>query len=95
MVRVEVFTQPAALVPVTVYVVVEPTLHVTVAPVEALRPVAGDQLYVDAPLEVIDVEPPAHIEALTGVITTVGNGLTVMVRVAAAAHPAAFVPVMV
>jgi hypothetical protein len=44
MVCVDVFTQPAALVPVMVYVVVAPTLQVTVAPVDALKPVAGDQL---------------------------------------------------
>jgi hypothetical protein len=37
-------TQPAALVPVTVYVVVLVALQVTVAPVEALKPVAGLQL---------------------------------------------------
>jgi hypothetical protein len=37
-------TQPAALVPVTVYVVVLVALQVTVAPVEALNPVAGFQL---------------------------------------------------
>ena len=43
----------------------------------------------------MEVEPPAHIAELTGVITTVGNGFTVMVRVAVAVQPAALVPVMV
>ena len=41
---VAVLTQPDTLVPVIVYVVVAVALQVTVAPVDALRPVAGDQL---------------------------------------------------
>jgi hypothetical protein len=41
---VRVPTQPAPLVPVTVYVVVDVALQVTVAPVDALKPVAGLQL---------------------------------------------------
>ena len=41
---VPVLTQPKALVPVIVYVLVAVALQVTVAPVDALRPVAGDQL---------------------------------------------------
>ena len=41
---VAVFTQPDALVPLIVYVVVVAALQVTVAPIDALRPVAGDQL---------------------------------------------------
>ena len=43
-VLVAVLTQPDALVPVIVYVVVAVALQVTVAPVDAIRPVAGDQL---------------------------------------------------
>lgn len=40
-VRVFVFTHPAALVPVTVYVLVVVEVQVTLAPVVALSPVAG------------------------------------------------------
>ena len=41
---VAALTHPDPLVPVMVYVVVAVALQVTVAPVDALRPVAGDQL---------------------------------------------------
>lgn len=44
MVRVAVFAQPLALVPVTVYVVVTVGDTVIVVPVVALNPVAGAQL---------------------------------------------------
>ncbi len=40
---VVVFTHPNALVPVIVYVVVPVGLAVTLVPVVALKPVAGDQ----------------------------------------------------
>jgi hypothetical protein len=43
-VAVVVLLQPAALVPVMVYVVVEPGFAVTLAPVVADKPVAGDQV---------------------------------------------------
>lgn len=43
-VRVAVLEQPRALMPVTVYVAVAVPEKVTVAPVLALRLVAGDQL---------------------------------------------------
>ena len=43
---------PFTSVPVTVYVVVEVGLAVTVEPVVELSPVAGDQMYVTAPLAV-------------------------------------------
>jgi len=42
-VTVEVLVQPFEPVPVIVYVVVEAGLAVTLAPVVALNPVAGDQ----------------------------------------------------
>ena len=44
--------QPLLSVPVTVYVEVEEGFAVTVEPVVALSPVAGDQMYVVAPLAV-------------------------------------------
>jgi hypothetical protein len=43
-VAVVVFTQPAASVPVMVYVVVDAGLADTLEPVVALKPVAGDQV---------------------------------------------------
>ena len=43
-VTVPVLTQPAALVPVMVYVVVAVGLAVTLVPVVALKPVAGDHV---------------------------------------------------
>jgi hypothetical protein len=66
------------VVPVTVYVVVETGLAVTVAPVVALRPVAGAHVYVVAPLAVKLVPTPEHTEADEGVTVTVGVVLTVM-----------------
>ena len=64
----EVFTVTVTLVvpvqpdvvPVTVYMVVDAGLAVTVAPVVELRPVAGDQLYVVAPDAVRLTEPPVQ-----------------------------------
>ena len=68
---------------------------VTVAPVVALRFVAGLQLYVDAPEAVIEVDEPLQIAAETGVTVRTGNGLTVMVWLAVPTQPAPLVPVMV
>ena len=70
-VTVAVLLHPA-VVPVTVYVVVAPGLAVTVAPVVADSPVAGDQLYVVAPVAVsVVAAPPAQI-ATFGDTPTVG-----------------------
>ena len=62
-------------------------LAVTVAPVVADNPVAGLQLYVEAPLAVIDVLLPLQIVAVVGETVTVGTGLTVTVTVAVPVHP--------
>lgn len=54
---------------------------VTVAPVDALRPVVGNQLYPTAPADVIPVEeapPPEHNEGLVAVAVTVGTVFTVI-----------------
>src|SRR5204862_2798412 len=76
------------------YVVVAPGLAVSVAPVVADSPVAGDQLYVVAPVAVSVVPvPPAQI-ATSGDTPTVGCGFTVTVTVAVLLHPAV-VPVTV
>lgn len=82
---------PFAAVPVTVYVVVDVGVTVTVPPV--IDP--GIQLYVDAPVAVMEVEPPVQMVELAAVTATVGEGLTVIRRVAVAVHPFAEVPVTV
>jgi hypothetical protein len=82
-VTVEELMQPLLSVPVTVYVVVTAGLAVTKAPVTALNPVAGLQLYVDAPLAVSGVLPPKQIAGDEGVTVTVGNAFTVTVAVPA------------
>lgn len=46
-----------------------------------LRPVAGLQLYVVAPLAESATESPLHIEGAAGAMLTVGVGLTVIVMV--------------
>jgi len=76
-----------------VYVVVVAGLAVTVAPVVALSPVAGDQLYIAAPLAVKGVLVPVQIVTEGQEIT--GVGFTVKVAVVVFTHPTALVPVMV
>lgn len=71
------FTQPAELVPVTVYIAFAVGLATTVAPVELFKLAEGAQEYVPAPLATRVAELPEQIVALLTVI--VGNGLTVMV----------------
>lgn len=89
-VRVAVFVQPFAAVPVTVYVVVVIGETVTVVPVSE----PGIQLYVDAPPAVSVVELPEQMVTVAEVAVTVGDGLTVIKRVAVDVHPAV-VPVTV
>ena len=83
----------APIVPVTVYKVVTVGEAVTVAPVVALKPDAGLQLYVVAPLAVSTTLPPVHIDGLDGV--TVSGGGWVKVTLAVAVHPLASVTVAV
>jgi hypothetical protein len=87
---VAVEVQPFAAVPVTVYVVVVAGVTVTVVPDK----LPGIQLYVTAPPAVMFVLLPVQIDALVGVTETVGEGLTVIVRVAVPVH-APVVPVTV
>ena len=82
---------PAALVPVTVYVVVPLGVTVLLAPL----PNPPDQLYVFAPLAVNTELAPLHIDDGLAVVVTVGNGFTVTLTVAVPVHPAALVPVTV
>jgi hypothetical protein len=60
-----------------------------------LRPVEGDQLYVEAPLAVRETFPPIHIAGAEGVTVTTGNGCTVTVTVAVFVQPLEEVPVTV
>jgi hypothetical protein len=71
---VAVPVQPLAAVPVTVYVVFDVGLAITVLPVVVFNPVAGDQLYVEAPLAItVDPAPPAQTDPLVGFAVTVGG----------------------
>src|SRR6185503_18247929 len=86
---------PLLSVPVTVYVVVEVGLAVTVEPDVALSPVAGDQTYVVAPEAVsVAVCCPAQIAGGGGTEIT-GGGLTFTVTCVEAVHPLLSVPVTV
>ena len=56
-------------------------LAITVAPVVVFNAVAGDHVYVFAPLATNATEPPAQIEGVAGLTVMVGVGLTVKERV--------------
>ncbi len=92
-VAVAVFKHPFTAVPVIVYVVVVVGFAVTLAPVVALSPVLGDQVYVFAPLAVSVALAPLQILGELTVI--VGNGRTVTVVVVVFKQPLAAVPVIV
>ena len=88
---VAVFTQPLAFVPVTVYVVLAVGDTVTDEPDK----LPGLHTYVEAPLALNEVLPPTQIAEFVELAVTVGNGLTVIVRVAVPTQPADDVPVTV
>ena len=67
---------------------------VTEAPVVALKPVAGDQVYDVAPLAVNVVELPAQIAGEAGVTVNTDAGSTVMVMLAVDV-PQVLIPVTV
>jgi hypothetical protein len=90
-VTVAVFTQPLALVPVTVYVVVVVGDTVTDEPDK----LPGFHTYVEAPLALNEVLPPTQIAEFVELAVTVGNGLTVTPTVAVFTQPLALVPVTV
>ena len=79
---VAVLLQPVAgAVPVTVYVVVAVGFATTVAPVDGVKPVVGDQANVLNAIEELAVkltELPLHMAGAVGVTVTVGLGLMVM-----------------
>src|SRR5262249_25466852 len=80
-------------VPVTVYVVVLAGLAVTEDPVVELNPVAGDQVYVVAPLTVRVAGWPMQAETLGEIVKVML--LTVTVTCAVAVQPFASVAVTV
>jgi hypothetical protein len=80
--------QPAAVVPVTVYVVVVAGDAVKLAPVPL-----GLHTYVLAPLAAIVELWPAQMAAGVAVAVTVGKGFTVRVTVVVPVHPHASLPV--
>ena len=81
------------VVPVTVYVIVEFGLAVTLAPVVALKFVFGDHAYVVAPLALSDVEPPEHMVGWPAEAATVGVAFTVTTTVAGALGQPVVVPI--
>jgi len=83
---VAVEEQPA-IVPVTVYVVVDVGFAVTEAPDVADSPVDGDQVYVVAPEAVKVVEFPEQTETADGLTVTTGMTLTVTVEVTVPEQP--------
>lgn len=70
------FIQPLASMPVTVYVVVDGGFATIEVPVVALRPAAGDHVYVTAPEAVKPMpDPEEQMAPPSGVTAIVGNGL--------------------
>ena len=95
-VDVAVFVHPLALVPVTVYVVVEVGPALTTEPDVDDNPVAGLQVYVDAPDAVKVILLPLQIVAEVGDTVTLGSGFTVTTVAAdVVEHPLLFVTVTV
>jgi hypothetical protein len=72
--------------PVTVYVIVEDGLAITLAPVVEFRVVAGLHEYMFAPPAASTVDCPSQI-VTDGETVTTGSGLTVTVTCAVAVHP--------
>jgi hypothetical protein len=70
---------PVASVPVTIYVVVVAGVAITVAPVVAVSPAAGDHEYETTPLAVNVTELPEHIVDVVGDTDTVEAALDVTV----------------
>ena len=92
--------QPATVVGVTVYVVVDAGVAVTVVPVEALNEPEGAHVYRVPPAVELAVKftlPPGHIVGDIGAMVIVGVGLTVTttVWVEAEGQPAADFPLNV
>ena len=85
-VTLAVLVHPFASVPDPVYIVVVVGLAVGLAQLVHDKPVAGDQMYVLAPVAFNAADDPAHITLLAPPLT-VGLGLTVTVTLAVPAQP--------
>ena len=83
------------VVPVTVYVTVEPGLAVGFGQLVHVSPAAGNQLYVVAPLAVSDVLLPLQIVAEGGVTVNVGVGVTEIVTILLSLQPEPELPTTV
>jgi len=81
-----ILAQPAALVPVTVYVFVDVGFAVTLEPVVADKPGDGDQVYVTPPVAVNTVDDPLHMAIPLPALIT-GKGFTVTVTDAVLLQP--------
>jgi hypothetical protein len=87
---VDVFVQPLAFVPVTVYVVVDTGTNATLSVTPPL------QVYEIAPVPFnVMLDPAQTVVPGDAVEETVGSGLTVIVVVAVFTHPFPSVPVTV
>lgn len=95
MLRLAVFEQPFASVPVTVYIVDEEGVAETLAPVSADKPVAGVHAYVAPPCAVSCTDSCRQITAVSGLAVITGSGFTVTVTLALAVQPPAMVPVTI
>jgi hypothetical protein len=67
-------------------------LATTVEPLVELSPLAGDQLYVLAPLAVRVTEPVEQIVGAFGLMVMIGLGLMMMLVVAVPVQPVVAVP---
>jgi hypothetical protein len=81
--------------PITVYVVAIVGDAVTVVPVDELKVLADDHVYVLAPLPVRVVDEPLQITVLVGAAVTVKLLTTATLAVVLSTHPLAFVPATV
>lgn len=80
-------THPAALVPVTVYVVVATGAAVTVATLVAFKPFVGDHWYEVAPFADNEMEEPLQILVSFCAMVTEGDGVNVTDAVTVSEHP--------
>jgi hypothetical protein len=87
MVTVLVSLHPCPLEPITVYVVFTEGVAIGLGHILQLSPVAGVQVYVDAPLALRVTLLPAQRESEGGTTEIVGTGLTTTVIVAEPVQP--------
>jgi hypothetical protein len=89
------FLQPAKLVPVTVYVVVEAGLAFAESHVAQFKPDEGNHWYEGAPFALSAKLSPAHIAGVGGTTVTVGVIFTVIKALSFVLHPPVPFPVTI